>query len=811
MTSILRSPIPYWNKLNLLSVIFFICFISSSVAQIKITGKIINKDKSPLEFAEVILLNKDSMGIKSELANEDGTFQISIQPGRYTLQIRQFSKPFFFRVIDSQTDVELGEIEVNNTGHDLKTVDVEVKDKIIERKADRVVFNVENSISAAGGDALEALKITPGVRVQNDVISMIGKSNLSVMIDDKLIQLSGDDLVNFLRSIPADNIKSIEIMSTPPAKYDAAGNSGFVNIRLKKSRRDSWNASLSSTYLQRMYPSGSAFGNFNYNKNKLSLSASSFYTKGIFYKTEDDYAYFKDGLWHTHSTLNFHYERSNTNLNVDYQLTPRWTIGSQVMINFGNNFFTNNPYSYVYDYETGERIRSLENVSPSRQAPAFKSMNLYNEFKIDTTGKKLTVNLDYFSFINSDKKHYEGTSLVVHPYKEQYFKGINQNDQNITNLAGKVDVEYPIKWMNLSFGGKVSNSVAQHNISAYNSGMLDQLPSTTELDRTMFTYTENMEAVYVSGNKKINKQWESQLGLRMEATQITTFSQNRNENNRNNRNYAKLFPTVYLIYTVNENSSFSLNYSRRINRPGFFDLNPNAYFLNPFQIIEGNPFLQPAFIDNAELVHTYKKLTSKLYASYEKNMFAQLPLSDPSTSFIHFTNENYFSTQRFGISESYVFDKYSWWSSNNEADLNYAYVVSNVPSATGKKGLNSRLSTRNDFFLNPAKTVNFSVTYWYSFRGVDGIFYQRPQSNLSLAFQYLMLDKKLRMTVRFSDLFRTEKDRMYTTVNGVFQDGMYYHDSQCIQLSVSYKFGNNKLSEKKHEAGNQEERNRAGG
>lgn len=806
MTSILQLLL---NNRKKLWFLLFIFFNGSVIAQIKINGRIVNKDKSPLEYAEVILLNKDSMGIKSELANEDGTFQISIQPGRYTLQVRQFSKPFFSQVIDSQTDVSLGEIEINNTLHELKTVDVEVKNKLIERKADRVVFNVENSISAAGGDALEALKITPGVRVQNDAIAMIGKSNLSVMIDDKLIQLSGDDLINFLKSIPADNIKSIEVMSTPPAKYDAAGNSGFVNIKLKKSRRDSWNASLTSTYLQRVYPSGFVVGNFNYNKKKLSLSASSVYTKGIFYKTEDDYAYFKDGLWHTHSTLNFHYERSNTNISLDYQLTPRWTIGSQAMLNLGNNFFTNNPYSYVYDYETGERTRALENVSPSRQAPKFRSMNLYNEFKIDTSGRKVTLNMDYFSFINSDKKQYEGTSLVAHPYQLQYFKGINQNDQNITNLAGKVDVEYPVKWINLSFGGKVSSSVAKHNISFYNSGIVDQLPSAPELNRTMFTYTENMEAIYVSGNKKINKRWETQLGLRMEATQIETFSQNLNQ--RNKRDYAKLFPTVYVTFTANENSAFSLNYSRRINRPGFFDLNPNAYFLNPFQIIEGNPFLQPAFIDNAELVHSFKKLTSKLYASHEKNMFAQLPLSDPSTNSIYFVNRNYFSTQRLGISVNYVFDKYSWWNSTNEVDLNYAHVVSSVPNASGKKGINSRASTMNDFFLNSSKTFNFSITYWYAFPGVDGIFFLRPQSNLSLAVQYLILNKNLRMTLRFSDLFRTERDRMYTTVNGVFQEGDYYRDTQCIQLSVSYKIGNNQLKERRREAGNQEERNRAGG
>ena len=809
MTSSLSFSRDQFIQCNVIVLFLLVCTAFQASSQIKISGKIVTKDNTALEFAEIVLLNKDSVGIKGELANEDGSFLISAPAGRYTLLVRQFSRRFYSQVIDSQTDVKLGDIIISNNTHELGTVNVEVKSKLIERKPDRLVFNVENAINAAGGDALEALKITPGVRVQNDVISMIGKSNLAVMIDDKLIQLSGDDLINYLRSIPADNIKSIDVISTPPAKYDAAGNSGFVNIHLKKSRRDSWNASLSSTYLQRMYASSSSFGNFNYNKNKFSLSASAFYAKGIFYKTEDDDAYFKDGLWHTHSTLNFHYNRYNTNVNLDYQLTPRWTIGSQVMLNLGSNFFTNSPYSYVYDYETGEKIRSLENVSPSYISPALKSFNLYNEFKLDTTGRKLTVNMDYFNFTNSDRKQYEGVSTIAHPYSMQYFKGMNKNEQNITNLAAKADVEYPLKWINLSFGGKVSNAVAKHNISSYNSGIVDQLPDDMVLNRTLFSYTENVEALYISGNKKFGKKWESQLGLRTEATQIKTFSQNLDQ--KNAKTYIKLFPTAYVTYTANENSVFTFNYSRRINRPGFFDLNPNAYFLNPFQIIEGNPFLQPAFIDNAELVHAYKKLESKLYFSDEKNMFAQLPLADSNISFIHFINENYFSTKRFGISESYVFDKFGWWTSTNEADLNYAVVLSSVPNAKGAKGFNSRLTTKNDFNLNEAKTLLFNITYFYSFRGVDGIFTVLPQSNLSAAFQYLLLEKNLRLSLRITDIFRKERDRMRTTVNGVYQDGNYYHDSQSVQLSVSYKFGNNKLKEKHRETGNQEERNRAGG
>ncbi len=783
-------------------------FAVQASAQIKITGKIITKNNTPLEFAEVVILNKDSMGIKSELANEDGTFLIAIQQGRYTLQIRQFSKLFFTTVIDSQTDINLGDILIENATHQLGAVDLEVKSKLIERKVDRVVFNVENSINAAGGDALEALKVTPGVRVQNDKITMIGKSTLSVMIDDKLVQLSGDDLANYLKSIPADLIKSIEVITAPPAKYDAAGNSGFVNIKLKKSRRNAWNASVGTNYLQRTYTDNSLFGNFNYNKNKFSMTASVYLVKGSFYRTEDDYAYFTDAVWHTRSSIKFNYQRANTNLSLDYKLSSRWVIGGQSMLNVGNNKMTNNPSTYAYDYETGEKVHSLENTSPTNMNPSVKSLNLYSEFQIDTLGKKITFNTDYFYFSNTDSKKYYGTSFIKTPFANKYFEGENINKQIIPNMSCKLDVDYPLKWISLTFGGKVSNSIAKNNILAFNSGEVMQLPPDYSLEESKFKYTENVEALYLSGNKKINKHWELQLGSRVEATQTKMYSENTKQLVK--KNYVKLFPTAYINYSINDNSSFTLNYSKRISRPSFFDLNPNAYYLSPLQIIEGNPFLQPAFIDNIELLHGYKKLQSKLYVSYEKNLFAQIPLANDSTNFIRFTNLNYYTTKRFGILENYIVNPFSWWTSTNEVDLNYTISVSSVPEAQGKKGVNSRVSTSNDFNLNTKKTILLNLTYWYGFRGVDGIFVTLPQSALSVAFQFLMLKKNLSASLRVYDPFRTERDRMQTTVNGVFQNGDYYHDSQALRLSISYKFGNNNMKTKQRETGNEEERNRTG-
>ncbi|MFH6990692.1 TonB-dependent receptor domain-containing protein [Flavobacterium collinsii] len=792
--------------------IFLLLVLLSSVlsAQVKVTGKVTSKDNNPIEFAEVILIGKDSAAIKSELTNEKGDFVLESQPGVYELQVRQANKTIASRNIELNADLDLGNIVVD-AAIVLESVVVVGKKKLIERKVDRVVFNVENSISATGGDALEALRITPGIKVQNDNIAIIGKSSVAVMVDDKIIQLSEEDLANFLKSIPSDIIKSIEVITTPPAKYEAAGNSGMVNIKLKKAKKDSWNALIGTTFLQRTYSDGAILGSFNYNKNKLSISSSLNYKNGTRYVNQDNYTYFPDGLWHTSEPDKEKYARVNGKLTIDYQISPKWIMGGQFLYNNNDSKNTESPFTGVTDYTTGRLNRYLKSDGKEVQNPNIKSLSFYNEFKLDTIGKKLTLNLDYFNFNNKDVRTYNGISVieVPLPYSEKYYAGINDNSQDINNFSGKLDIDYPTKWAVLSFGSKISNSQTHNDIFAFNSGLVDNPPSEFILSKNKFEYTENVQAFYISGNKKINEYWESQFGLRMEATQTKTFAESLSQSTK--LDYVKFFPTAYVSYKPNDNSTYTLSYSKRIERPQFYDLNPNVTFLNPFQTIEGNPFLQPSFIDNLELTYTYKKLETKVYFSYQDDMFNEIPITDPTTNLIRFAIDNFIDIQRYGISENFVFDKIKWWTSINTFDINYSISKSKLAiTQGGQKGFNSMISTNNDFILNSKKTLLFNLNYWYSFPGNDGFYKNDAMSSLSLTLQYLLLDKDLTLSLKGSDIFRTEVISINSRVNDVYNEGRYYRDRQALQFSVSYKFGNKKIKTGQRETGNEEERSRTG-
>lgn len=793
--------------------IIFISLILLSISMnaqnnAKITGKVITASNIPVAATEVIVITLDSTVIKSEITDEKGLFLLDVPFGSYKLQIRDSGKIVASKKVDLNSDLDVGDIIISKS-YELETVVVGGKKKLIERKIDRLVFNVENSINATGGDAFEALKVTPGIKVQNDLISMIGKSTFAVMIDERILNLAGEDLTNYLKAIPSDGIKSIEIITNPPAKYEAAGNSGLVNIILKKAKRDSWNALFGATYLQRKYSDGSLMGNFNYNKDDLSVSVLGNYKNGAQYINRDDYSYFTDGLWHSNSPIKVDYKRMNLKVGVDYQISKKWTIGSQVLINNNKPVGTDSPSTIVSDYTTGNIIQSLKSNGETVRSPDIISVNLYNEFKIDTIGKKITLNFDYFNFNNIDNRNYAGISVIENPKSTSYFAGINRNNQNINNISGKIDIDIPLEWAKLGFGGKISNSETSNDISAFNSGLVSDPVSDMPLGLNEFNYTENVQAVYVSGNKKINEHWESQVGLRMESTQTKSYTESLDLLVKNN--YIKFFPTAYLSYAPNDNSTYTIGYSRRIDRPRFSDLNPNIWYTNIFQTMEGNPFLQPAFIDNTEFTYTYKKLESKFYFSNEKNLFSPIAVPNADTNIISSTIENYVDTKRYGVAENYVFDKFKWWTSNNSIDVNYAISHSKLASTVREqKGFNSRISTSNDFILNANKTVLFNLSYWYSFPGIDGIYNNKSMSSFSLAVQYLLMNRDLKISLRADDIFRNEVQYINSTVNQIYQESRYYFDRQSFQLAVSYKFGNKKIRGIQRETGNQDEKNRTG-
>lgn len=790
-------------------VIASLLFYSSVLfAQAKVTGRVIDTKNNPVELAEILIIDKDSIAKKNDMSNSNGDFTLHAEAGSYLLQIKQMGNILWEQKMDITHDIDLGNIEVFEKKEKLSEVVLKTKKKIIERKVDRLIFNVENSIAGNTGDAMDALKVTPNVRIQNENIALVGKSNLQIMVDDILIQLSETDMINYLKSIPANDIKSIEVITAPSAKYESSGNSGIINIRLKKAKKDSWNASLNSAYAQKTYPAGSIGGSFNYKKDKLSLYNSVNYRNGTRLSTDNSTIYYAEETWNQNNPRKINDEVLSDRFGLDYEISKKWISGIQFMTSYTKSNNNEKPLTTITNNYNQEISYYISSKSKYITKPKLNSINWHNLFKIDSIGKKVSIDINYLESVNKSNRDYFGNELDINSQiiPDTYFAATNSNNQNIKNFSGKIDFEMPSKFINLEFGGKLSTSTTNNNVVFYNNESGEPV---LDLGQTnTFKYKEQIQALYISGNKKIGSKWESQLGFRLETTQTEGFSLNLNQTNK--KNYAKLFPTFYLTYNANENNSFSLNYSRRIVRPNYQQLNPFRIYDSPYVYAEGNPYLQPSFTDNFDFTYSYKKLESSIYVTSVTNNFQQIGIVDSDSNITRYFIENFLSSQNYGISESYIFDRIKGWNSILTFNANYFQSQSKlIITEQNNDGFNAFVSTNNDFTLNKPQTFLFNVTYWYNFPGAFGIYKNTASSSLSMSAKYLMLKKNLQLSIIGNDIFSGQRPTYISYINSIRQEYRNYYDSRSLTVSILYKFGNNKINVNQRKFGNEEEKNRA--
>ncbi|KFF16954.1 TonB-dependent receptor [Flavobacterium hydatis] len=793
------------TRILITALLFYSSFL---FAQVQVRGKVIDIKKNPVEFAEVLLIDKDSTAIKSEMTNGNGDFLLFVAVGDYLLQIKQMGTVLWKKKIKIIDSIDFGSIQIIEKNEQLNEVVIKTQKKVMVRKVDRLVFNIENSISAIGGDAIDALKVTPGIRVQNNAIAMIGKSAMAVMIDDRLLQLSGEDLINFLKSIPSDNIKSIEVISTPPAKYDAQGNSGILNIKLKKVLKDSWNTTLRSTYLQQTYPTGSLGGNFSYKKDKLNLLFDVNYRKGSALDKEDLTFFYPTETWNSINKNKPSFTFFNASLNVNYKLTNKTDIGVQYLGGLGKLKKSNSNITTINEAVSSNYLYDINTIDDDTKKNNNSSINIYSTTNIDSLGKKFSIDLDYFNFKEDKDKTFN--SYNNNPLQSSSLIGNNLSNQDITNYSAKIDFDMPYRFADLSFGSKISFTNNNSDASFYNLTSGD--PILDPLQNNIFNYKENTQALYILASKKLGKKWESKFGLRMEATQTTGTSEILNQTNKNN--YTKFFPSAYLSYQLNEKNVFNLSYSRRVGRPSYWEMNPFRWYDNSNLYSEGNPFLQPSFTNNFQISHSYNNiLNSSIYASKVENGFGQLSTFEEidGQKIQKFLRLNYYDQTDLGLDVSITYNFLSWW--NCFADLTGYYSETNTKSIYVEpkfSGWGANFTTTNTFTLNKNKTFFAELSYIYFYPSISGIYTIKEYSSFDFGIKILSLNKKLQISANVYDVFSSNRPQYTYVTNGIKQISKNYYDERYLRISLKYSFGNSDISVNSRDLGNQDEKNRAG-
>lgn len=788
-------------------ILFFLIPVCG-YSQYKISGKVENENHSSLENVEVILQALNSVSTYSELTNKKGEFIIDgAIKGVHLLTIKYFSENVYSHSIEIENDLDLKTITIIS-GISLKDVVIETKKPLIEKKVDRLIFNVENSVAATGGNALDALKLTPRIKVQNDKISMIGKGSILVMINDKLIQFSGEELANYLKTLNAGDLKKIEVISNPPAKYSAEGNSGLINIVTKKAKKDAWDASLRSTYIQATYPKENTGGSFNYQKGKLQLNSSLNYINGSNAPDQTHQIYYPSLISKKTNKRRDFSNIFSTKLGIEYK------ISSKISTGFNSNFTSNKPivkeFGNTNFLNSTTKILDSINKTTSRknQKRELNTLNYHFIYDIDTIGRKVSLDFDYFHYKNTTNRVIKTQSFFANnqPSPASLDEARNFGVQDIQNYVINLDMIHPNKWADLNYGGRLSFIETNNYFNYFD--VENRIETLNPHFSNKFNYKENTQALYFSADKNISDKWKAKAGLRYEFTQTIGFSKTLNQNNVNN--YVKLFPTIFLSFTPNGNHTFTANYGKRIQRPDYSFLNPFRNVSNPYSYSEGNPFLQPAFTNNFELEYAFKEnLMTKIYYSHTYDNYDSVIILNATTNVEQIIPLNYMVNKTFGINQIFIFKLSKWWDVNTSIDAYYSNTKSKIPlTLQHLSGWNGEFSISSDFTLNHDKTLLFNTNIWFITHGVSDLDYSSSGILVNTTIKWLLLDKKLVLSLNLEDIINPKGIQYTSYSNGIKNSLINYEDEQCLKLSVIYNFGK-KLNTLPRENKNQEEQDRA--
>ncbi|MDN5423066.1 MAG: TonB-dependent receptor family protein [Chryseobacterium sp.] len=762
---------------NIILVVLIFCsqiFLSQNV---QITGRILNNENSPVEFAEVILLKNDSVKIRSEITNANGMFTIDAPKDSYILQVKRFKGILYSKKIKLENNLRLNEIKLVDI-QQIKEVIIEKKKKLIEKKIDRTVFNVENSIFSSGADLAQVLSGTPMLSVSDNSVSIVGKSGVAVMVNDKLLNLSGTDLINYLRSLRSDDVSRVEIITTPPAKYEAQGNSGILNIILKKNTKLGWNGILSSSYIQTTYVGNANNLTLNYNSNKItsSLRLRQFDRPSKAVELID--------IIGTNSILSADkrkdkFKGAGANFSFDYKLNQNSNIG--VIYDISKSHSDMDIFNRSI-YQTNSIQDSLLTTSSEHRKPIVThSLNAYYDYKIDSLGKKLSIAGNYFS--NSPDAEVNFQTISDYTPGTQKIRNLSNLDYQI--LSGQADLYLPFKWGTLETGLKFTHFLNGSNIKYFsfkNDGYTID-PSRSNY----FEYKENNAAAYVSVYKSLGEKWSAKAGLRYEYSTIDGYSETAGERNKNE--YGRLFPSAYLEYKANENNTVSINYSKRINRPNFTALNPFRWYSNPYSFYTGNPFLSPSYNHNVELSYLYKnRFSVTVYGQKLINGYGRITSLTQGIKEVNY--KNYLTQYDAGLNASLYTNVTKWWENNTNIVSFYSESESSIPEVVPQKGVSMYYTINNTFTINKEKSVLFLLNFYHYLPNKQGNTYIGNISNLSAGFRFSLMEKKLRVNMMVEDIFRGTQSKGKIFYDEFTQFYNNYYDTRRFTLNMTYTFGN---------------------
>ena len=759
--------------------------VSISAQSYQLSGCVQDENNQPVEVANILLKQaKDSTYLTGMLTDAQGGFTFTQSKGEYLLHITLIGCEDIYLPVSLQGNKNIGMLTLKSSSTFLNEVTVTAARPVIKRLVDRVVFDTHNAIATAGGNALDLLREVPGLRVGQNSIDIIGKGGVKIYINDRETKLSGDELIDYLRSYDASQIQKVEIITTPPSKYDAAGNAGIINIRLKSRPKDYLGGTVSASYNageKENYGYGGV--NLNISKGRVSSFINAGTTQGNYETREANRRYFALNTWDGRTDYKKYMQSYYGQAGVDFALERNWTLGLQAVYNH------NNPkdskavsITEVYDVATARLDSLLFSDSEEGTKADRINLNFHTDKSWGDKGKKMTWDVDYLydkrdghmGFL-SDTQTPDGVTIPGTNFDYSYLQ-----NRKVDVFSSALDFTLPFEKYKVTAGAKVSFTNTRNRINYDTSD-----PTLVQDD--YFHYKEQIYALYADYNRAFGKQFSMQLGLRMEHTRTTGISES--ENTTDKHDYTRLFPTLYFLYSPNEQNALNLSLSNRISRPSQNMVNPFPFYQNKYTYACGKEDLKPSYTYNAELGYTFKNnLNISAFYSYSDDVFFQVVGLDPETNVSSFLWDNFMETHSFGLNNSYTF-RTKWMQAYAQHGVNYSRTTSSAASTSAEeKGWAYNASLRNTFFLNPKKTFIGTLSGWFTSRQYSGVYLIKPTYGVSAGLLYRMLDNKLSLSLNVNNILISHS-KLETVSNGVRMTTDNQFAFTGFRIGVSYTFG----------------------
>ncbi len=765
---------------------------------LSISGTIREKDGSDLPGA-FVLLSKDTHRVMSTVTDVRGTYRLErIQPGAYTLHISVMGlQSYDTAIFITDKAITIPDIWLQPETKQVEEVVVQALRPAIEIKSDKIIVNVENSITAAGASIMDVLQTAPGVTLDaNDHFALQGRPGTVVWLDGKPLPMQGTDLVTLLRSMPAGTVEKIELIARPGANYDAEGGAGIINIKTKRGKGQGWNSSVNLTYGQGKFPKygaginagyrnrkWSVYGNYTFNYrywfNRLMLDRR-FLTTDQDGNTYPAFSYLQDNF----SLLNF--KNHIANIKVDYALSNRTKAGITLSGN-SNRFEPRADNTAQAMDEAGRLLYNFNTTGRHRSAYYTYWANANMQHTFDSMGRTLSADLDYAVFTNRSQQNFVTNYTTPNgaPFLPDYF--LKSDLDGVTTIQSlKSDYVHPV-----GTGSRLESGIKLSKVHADNKPLFyEKVNGNYELDTRRsnhFIYNEQITAAYANVHKDL-KFGNLQLGMRLEHTYARWEQQTTGQ--QYDTGYLQLFPDASFSYPVAPKHLVSIHLNRSIERPNYEQLNPFRYFVDKTTYRSGDPYLQPASYYSVELSHIFNKqcITTFSYGINKGLIATVIQPSETEDSVTVQTVKNLDQMTFAGLSGAYAFSIAPWWNSVINTNIYYAGytgTVAHTPLHAG--GIAFDIKTNHTWML-PAQ---FAIEAGLFYKSKEKYAYMRvePSWMLNIGVQKHLWNKRATLKMNIQDIFYKGYPRATSEYKDYSEDFIAQRETRVFNIALVYQLG----------------------